>query len=124
MNILTYFYKKPLNFVRKFTACEIPLRYIFSNVWFVHPVGVVIGKRVEIGKNVQIYSCVTIGRKGMDRDKPMPVIEDNVIIYTGAKVLGNITVGEGAIIGANAVVIHDVPKNSIVVGVPGRIKKK
>ena len=86
-----------------------------------HGVGVVIGETAVIGDNVTIFQGVTLGGTGKERGKRHPTIGNNVVIGTGAKVLGNITVGSHSMIGANAVVIRDVPEHSTVVGVPGRI---
>lgn len=82
-------------------------------------IGVIIHKDAIIGQNCVIESNVTIG--GRSNIKTLPIIGDNVFIGTGAKVLGNIRVGNNSIIGANAVVIKDVPENSIVAGVPAKI---
>jgi len=84
-------------------------------------IAIVIHKRAHIGKNCVIGSNVTIG--GRSKCKNLPVIADNVYIATGAKVLGDISIGEGAVIGANAVVIRDVPARSVVGGIPAKIIK-
>ena len=81
--------------------------------------GVVIGETAEIGENVTLYQGVTLGGTGFATGKRHPTVEDNVTIGSGAKLLGPIRIGHGAKIGANAVVIHDVPPNSTVVGNPG-----
>ena len=81
--------------------------------------GVVIGETAEIGDNVTIYQGVTLGGTGFETGKRHPTVQDNVTIGSGAKLLGPITIGHGAKIGANTVVIHDVPPNSTVVGNPG-----
>ena len=81
--------------------------------------GVVIGETAELGANVTIYQGVTLGGTGFATGKRHPTVQDNVTIGSGAKLLGPITIGHGAKIGANAVVIHDVPPNSTVVGNPG-----
>jgi serine O-acetyltransferase len=81
--------------------------------------GVVIGETAEVGNDVTMYQGVTLGGTGFATGKRHPTIEDNVTIGSGAKLLGPITIGHGAKIGANAVVIHDVPPNSTVVGNPG-----
>src|SRR2546426_6921073 len=85
-------------------------------------IGVVIHPRVKIGKNVFVAQGVTIG--GRNEKPEVPRIEDNVFIAAGAKVLGDIVVGEGSVIGANAVVIRSVPPRSIAVGVPARISRE
>ena len=84
-----------------------------------HGTGVVIGETAEIGDNVTMYQGVTLGGTGFATGKRHPTVEDNVTIGSGAKLLGPITIGHGSKIGANSVVIHDVPPNSTVVGVPG-----
>ena len=84
-----------------------------------HGTGVVIGETAEVGDNVTMYQGVTLGGTGFATGKRHPTVEDNVTIGSGAKLLGPITIGHGAKIGANSVVIHDVPPNSTVVGNPG-----
>ena len=78
-----------------------------------------IGETAEVGDNVTMYQGVTLGGTGFATGKRHPTVQDNVTIGSGAKLLGPITIGHGAKIGANSVVIHDVPPNSTVVGVPG-----
>jgi serine O-acetyltransferase len=85
-----------------------------------HGMGVVIGETAEIGENVTLYQGVTLGGTGKDTGKRHPTVDDGVIIGTGARVLGPLTVGKGAKIGAGAIVVRDVPPNSTVVGNPGR----
>lgn len=82
--------------------------------------GVVIHKESVIGKNVTIYHQVTLGGRNQSDSQP-PTIGDNVEIFAGAKLLGSVQIGEGAVIGANAVVIEDVPAFCVAVGVPARI---
>jgi serine O-acetyltransferase len=82
-------------------------------------IAVVIHERAKIGRNVMISPCVTIG--GRSGKYGVPVIEDDVLIGTGAKILGDLTVGRGAIIGANAVVLNSVPAHAVVGGVPARV---
>ena len=89
-----------------------------------HGMGVVIGETAVIGDGVLLYQGVTLGGTGLEKGKRHPTIGNNVVIGTGAKVLGNITIGDNSYIGANAVVIKDVPVNSTVVGVPGRVTKQ
>ena len=86
-----------------------------------HGMGVVIGETCEIGNNVTVFQGVTLGGTGKEKGKRHPTIEDDALISTGAKVLGSITVGRGAKIGAGSVVLHDVPECSTVVGIPGRV---
>lgn len=86
-----------------------------------HGAGVVIGETAIIGDDVLMYHQVTLGGTSLEKTKRHPTIGSNVLLGMGAKVLGNITIGDGARIGANAVVTRDVPPNTSVVGVPGRI---
>jgi serine O-acetyltransferase len=79
----------------------------------------VVGETAEIGENVTLYQGVTLGGTGFATGKRHPTVQDNVTIGSGAKLLGPITIGHGAKVGANSVVIHDVPANSTVVGNPG-----
>ena len=108
-----------------FTGIEIHPGAAIGNGFFIdHGMGVVIGETTIIGDNVTIYQGVTLGGTGKERGKRHPTIGNNVVMGTGAKVLGNIKIGDNSYIGANAVVIKDVPANSTVVGVPGRITKQ
>jgi len=110
---------------RFLTGIEIhPGATIDEGLFIDHGMGVVIGETSVVGKNVTLYQGVTLGGTGKEKGKRHPNIEDNVVIGTGAKILGNITIGANSYIGANAVVVKDVPANSTVVGVPGRITKQ
>ena len=110
---------------RVMTGVEIhPGATIGKGLFIDHGMGVVIGETSVIGDNVTLFQGVTLGGTGKERGKRHPNIGNNVVIGTGGKVLGNITVGDNSYIGANAVVIKDVPPNSTVVGVPGRITKQ
>src|SRR6266540_1711510 len=105
---------------RAATNIEIhPAATIGDALFIDHGTGVVVGETAEIGDNVTLYQGVTLGGTGFAAGKRHPTVEDNVTIGSGAKLLGPITVGHGAKIGANAVVIHDVAANSTVVGNPG-----
>lgn len=86
-----------------------------------HGMGVVIGETAEVGENVTLYQGVVLGGTGKERGKRHPTIGNNVVIAAGAKVLGSFKVGDGAKIGAGAVVLREVPPCSTVVGVPGRV---
>lgn len=109
---------------RSLTGIEIhPGARIGKKFFIDHGMGVVIGETAEVGDNVTIYQGVTLGGTGKERGKRHPTIGNNVVVGTGAKVLGNIKIGDNAQIGANAVVIRDVPPHSTVVGVPGRVVK-
>ncbi len=89
-----------------------------------HGHGVVIGETTIIGDNVTLYQGVTLGGTGKETGKRHPTLEDNVMVSAGARVLGSITIGENSKIGAGSVVLKNVPPNSTVVGVPGRIVKQ
>jgi serine O-acetyltransferase len=105
---------------RAITGIEIhPAAEIGCGLFIDHGAGVVIGETAVIGKDVTLYQGVTLGGTGFATGKRHPTVQDNVTIGSGAKLLGPITVGHGAKIGANSVVITDVPANSTVVGNPG-----
>ncbi|AKP45500.1 serine O-acetyltransferase EpsC [Bacillus smithii] len=107
---------------RFFTGIEIhPGAKIGRKLFIDHGMGVVIGETCEIGDNVTLYQGVTLGGTGKEKGKRHPTVKDNALIATGAKVLGSITIGENSKIGAGSVVLKDVPPNSTVVGIPGRI---
>lgn len=107
---------------RFFTGIEIHPGAIIGRRFFIdHGMGVVIGETCEIGDNVTLYQGVTLGGTGKEKGKRHPTIKDNVLISTGAKVLGSITIGENSKVGGGSVVLKDVPPNSTVVGVPGRV---
>lgn len=86
-----------------------------------HGMGLVIGETAELGSNITLYQGVTLGGTGKEKGKRHPTIGDNVVVSSGAKVLGSFTVGSNSKIGAGSVVLKEVPPNSVVVGVPGRI---
>jgi serine O-acetyltransferase len=105
---------------RSITGIEIhPAAEIGPGLFIDHGMGVVIGETAELGADVTIYQGVTLGGTGFATGKRHPTVQDSVTIGSGAKLLGPIVVGHGAKIGANTVVIHDVPPNSTVVGIPG-----
>lgn len=105
---------------RFFTGIEIhPGAKIGYGVFIDHGTGVVIGETTEIGNNVTIYQGATLGGTGKETGKRHPTLESGVMVSAGAKVLGPITIGRNAKIGAGSVVLHDVPANATVVGVPG-----
>ena len=105
---------------RALTGIEIhPSARIGEGLFIDHGAGVVVGETAEIGHNVTLYQGVTLGGTGFATGKRHPTVQDNVTIGSGAKLLGPITIGHGAKIGANSVVITDVPPNSTVVGNPG-----
>jgi len=110
---------------RHFTGIEIhPGATIGRGLFIDHGMGVVIGETSILGDNITLYQGVTLGGTGKEKGKRHPTLGNNVVVGTGAKILGNITIGDNSYIGANAVVIKDVPPNSTVVGVPGRITKQ
>jgi serine O-acetyltransferase len=124
------FYKRRLFFIarcisqisRFFTGIEIhPAAKIGRRFFNDQGMGVVIGETCEIGDNVTIFQGVTLGGTGKEKGKRHPTVMDNALIATGAKVLGSITIGENSKIGAGSVVLNDVPHNSTVVGIPGRV---
>ncbi|HET9072946.1 MAG TPA: serine O-acetyltransferase [Solirubrobacteraceae bacterium] len=105
---------------RSVTGVEIhPAARLGAGLFIDHGMGVVIGETAQVGADVTIYQGVTLGGTGFAVGKRHPTVQDNVTIGSGAKLLGPISVGHGAKIGANSVVIHDVPANSTVVGNPG-----
>ncbi len=110
-------------FSRFLTGIEIhPGAKIGNRLFIDHGMGVVIGETCEIGDNVTIFQGVTLGGTGKEKGKRHPTVKDNALIASGAKVLGSIVIGENAKIGAGSVVLRDVPANSTVVGIPGRVK--
>lgn len=125
-----FFYRRRLFFVarmishinRFLTGIEIhPGARIGKGLFIDHGSGVVIGETTEIGDNVTLYQGVTLGGTGKEKGKRHPTIGDNVTISVGAKVLGNIKIGNNVKIGGGSVVLRDVPDDCTVVGVPGRI---
>ncbi|MGN0243423.1 MAG: serine O-acetyltransferase EpsC [Lachnospiraceae bacterium] len=107
------------------TGIEIhPGATIGKGLFIDHGHGVVIGETTIIGDNVTLYQGVTLGGTGKEKGKRHPTLEDNVMVSVGAKVIGSFTVGENSKIGAGSVVLEEVPPNSTVVGVPGRVVKQ
>jgi len=110
------------HFARAFTGIEIHPGAQIGPAFFIdHDMGVVIGETAEIGSNVTLYHGVTLGGTSWKKGKRHPTLENDVVIGAGAKVLGPITIGARTRVGANAVVIKDVPPDSVVVGIPGRV---
>ncbi|PKM85458.1 MAG: serine O-acetyltransferase [Firmicutes bacterium HGW-Firmicutes-11] len=110
---------------RFFTGIEIhPGAVIGRRCMIDHGMAVVIGETTEIGDDVTIYQAVTLGGTGKDTGKRHPTIGDNVVISTGAKVLGPFKVGSNSKIGAGSVVLEEIPENCTVVGIPGKIVKR
>ncbi|UFS71289.1 serine O-acetyltransferase [Geomonas sp. RF6] len=107
---------------RFLTGIEIhPGATIGKGFFIDHGMGVVIGETAEIGDNVTLYHGVTLGGVSWEKVKRHPTLEDNVVVGSGAKVLGPFTVGKDSKVGSNAVVVKEVPPNSTVVGIPGRV---
>ena len=107
------------------TGIEIhPAAKIGKNLFIDHGLGVVIGETSIIGDNVLIYHGVTLGGTSLKKGKRHPTIDDNVIVGAGSKILGPLRIGINTKIGANSVVIEDIPENSTVVGIPGKVVNK
>lgn len=113
------------NISRFFTGIEIhPAARIGRRFFIDHGMGVVIGATTIIGDDVLLYQGVTLGGTGNEHGKRHPTLGNNIVVGSGAKVLGNITIGSNSRIGAGSVVIDDVPENSTVTGIPGRIVRQ
>lgn len=109
---------------RFFTGIEIhPAAKIGKRLFIDHGMGVVIGETAEVGDNVLMFHGVTLGGTGNHTGKRHPTVKDNVVLSTGAKILGPITIGENSKIGANAVVLKDIPDNATAVGIPAKVVK-
>lgn len=128
-----FLYKKNLYFIsrllsqlaRFLTGIEIhPGAVIGRRLFIDHGMGIVIGETSIIGDDCTIYHGVTLGGTGKEKKKRHPTLKNNIIVGCGAKVLGNIVISDNVKIGANSVVLKDVPKNSTVVGIPGVVKNK
>jgi serine O-acetyltransferase len=118
----SFFARLISQFSRAVTGIEIhPGAKIGRRFFIDHGMGVVIGETAEIGDDVLIYQGVTLGGTGKEKGKRHPTIGNHVVIGTGAKVLGSIRIGDHVKIGAGSVVVHAVPDDSTVVGVPGRV---
>lgn len=128
--IAHWFFKRKFYFIarcisqvsRFFTGIEIhPGAKIGRRFFIDHGMGVVVGETCEIGNDVTLYQGVTLGGTGKEKGKRHPTIADNVLVATGAKILGSITVGENSKVGAGSVVLKEVPPNATVVGIPGKV---
>jgi serine O-acetyltransferase len=107
---------------RFFTGIEIHPGATIGRRFFIdHGAGVVIGETTEIGDDVLLYQGVTLGGTGNEKGKRHPTLGNSVVVGSGAKVLGNIRIGDNVKVGAGSVVVHPVPDNSTVVGIPGRV---
>ncbi|WP_028049164.1 serine O-acetyltransferase EpsC [Cellulomonas sp. URHD0024] len=110
---------------RAFTGIEIhPGARLGRRLFIDHGMGVVIGETAEVGDDVVLFHGSTLGGKSMRHGKRHPTVGDGVVVGAGAKILGPVWIGAGAQIGANAVVIHDVPAGAIAVGVPAQIRQR
>ncbi|MBF0387615.1 MAG: serine O-acetyltransferase [Candidatus Omnitrophica bacterium] len=110
---------------RIFTGIEIhPGAVIGDGLLIDHGTGVVIGETAVVGNNVTLYQGVTLGGTGKESGKRHPTLGDNIVVGAGAKILGNIVIGDHTYVGANAVVLQSVPPNATVVGVPGYVTKQ
>lgn len=113
------------HWARRKTGIEIhPGAKIGRRVFIDHGMGVVIGETAEVGNDVLIYHGVTLGGTGKDKGKRHPTIGNGVMLSAGSKILGPIRIGDGSKIGANSVVLEDVPPYVTVVGIPGRIVRR
>jgi serine O-acetyltransferase len=107
---------------RFFTGIEIhPAAKLGPGLFIDHGMGVVIGETAEVGENVTLLQGVTLGGTSLKREKRHPTLGDNVVVGAGAKIIGAFKIGDGSRIGAGSVVVREVPTNSVVVGVPGRV---
>ena len=107
---------------RFFTGIEIhPAAQLGPGLFIDHGMGVVIGETAEVGENVTLLQGVTLGGTSLKREKRHPTLGDNVVVGAGAKIIGAFKIGDGSRIGAGSVVVREVPTNSVVVGVPGRV---
>lgn len=125
----TTFLKLPARLIsqlmRTITGVEIhPGAHIGKRVFIDHGMGVVIGETATIGDDVVIFHGATLGGRSMSHGKRHPSVGDRVVIGAGAKILGPVIVGSDAQVGANAVVVNDVPEGSIAVGVPAKAKER
>ena len=107
---------------RFLTGIEIhPAAKLGPGLFIDHGMGVVIGETAEVGENVTLLQGVTLGGTSLKREKRHPTLGNNVVVGAGAKIIGGFKIGDGSRIGAGSVVVREVPKNAVVVGVPGRV---
>jgi serine O-acetyltransferase len=111
--------------VRFLTGVEIHPGATIGRRFFIdHGMGVVIGETAEIGDDVLVYHGVTLGGRSMTHDKRHPTLGDDVVVGTGASIIGPVTVGAHSVIGAHAVVVRDAPENSVITGIPGVARQR
>lgn len=131
--IAHWFYQRGLRFIPRLisglgqflTTIDIhPAAQIGRRVFIDHGVGVVIGETTIIGDDVVIYQQVTLGGVSLTQGKRHPTVENSVVLGAGSKILGNITLGENSKVGANSVVVKDVPPDSTAIGIPARVIKR
>lgn len=119
---LFYFSKVYYKHIEHKTGIQVPIGTdIGYGLKFFHHGCIIVAQSAKIGNNVSIHQGVTIGRVFAGNYAGVPTIGNNVVIFAGAKLLGNIKVGDGAVIGANAVVVKDVPSNAVVAGIPAKV---
>lgn len=112
-------------FARFLTGIEIHPGATVGRRFFIdHGMGIVIGETAEIGDDVMLYHCVTLGGQVLTQTKRHPTLEDGVTVGAGAKILGPVIIGTGSAVGANAVVTKDVPADSVATGVPAKIRPR
>lgn len=122
---LRFFARLLSEIARSLTGVEIHPGAVLGRRFFIdHGMGVVIGETAVVGDDVLMFHTSTLGGRSMSKGKRHPTVGDRVVIGAGAKILGPILIGEDAQIGANAVVVKDVAPGSVVVGVPGRVRKR
>ena len=110
---------------RAVTGVEIhPGAKIGKRFFIDHGMGVVIGATAEVGDDVMLYHGVTLGGRSLAKVKRHPTLHDGVVVGAGAKILGPVEIGQGSSVGANAVVVKDVPEDSIVTGIPGKVRRR
>ncbi|MGH7326075.1 MAG: serine O-acetyltransferase [Candidatus Rokuibacteriota bacterium] len=111
-----------MHVARFLTGIEIhPAARLGPGLFIDHGMGVVIGETAEVGENVTLLQGATLGGTSLRREKRHPTLGDNVVVGAGAKIIGGFSIGDGSRIGAGSVVVREVPPNSVVVGVPGRV---
>jgi len=111
-----------MQLARFLTGIEIhPAAKLGPGLFIDHGMGVVIGETAELGENVTLLQGVTLGGTSLKREKRHPTLGNNVVVGAGARIIGAFTIGDGSRIGAGSVVVREVPPNSVVVGVPGRV---
>src|SRR5213595_1994706 len=113
------------HFARFVTGIEIhPAAKLGPGLFIDHGMGVVIGETAEVGENVTIYQGVSLAGTSLKKEKRHPTLGNNVTVGAGAKIIGGFTIGDNSRVGAGSVVVREVPPNSVVVGVPGRVTYK